>query len=367
MPDVFELVEKDVTEVLASRPESTVIVGLTRKGERRVEAFRSPGASHAPLPTESSIYEIGSVSKVFTTTILAELERQGALSLDDPVGKHLPSHLRLKPEIGAITIRQLATHSSGLPSMGKIHTEIAASETMGQTQPPFGAYTHYLRYKKEHLYADWENAELVYPTGENFLYCVMGMGTVGHILELVTGRPFEDLLREYICTPLGLPDTAYELSLEQVARIQRAYDSDGSPCPSWFHDVLMPQGGLRSTMNDLLTFAEAHFATDGPLTRAMARARESHLRLPEGTKWHGQVLDPPWKTELDHGLAWRRFDGRGNAVWHPGTTLFYHSGLAIDQDAQVGLVMLSTNRRTLADMGVLVAPYLNWFVGARTA
>jgi CubicO group peptidase (beta-lactamase class C family) len=184
----------------------------------------------------------------------------------------------------------------------------------------------------------------------------MGMGTVGHILELATDKTFDELLREIVAEPLGLSDTAYELSLDQVARIQRAYDSAGSPCPSWFHDVLMPQGGLRSTMTDMLTFAEAHLASDGPLVDAMARTRASHFTLPASAL--AVPLDPPWTDHIDHGLAWRRFDG---GVYHSGTTLFYQSGFAVDADSGVGLVMLSTSRDNLAYHGLLNPIFLQWF------
>lgn len=352
----MQSVERDAGEWLASRREASIIVGLTRNGVREVWAFRSPDAQFAPVPTESTIYEIGSVSKIYLATILAELERRGVLSLDDPISKWLPNGDRLKPEIGALTIRHLATHSSGLPSMGKRHTEIAASETMGQWQAPFGAYTHYLRYKKEHLYADWEDAEFIYPTGEGWLYCVMGMGTVGHILELATGQTFDELLREIVAEPLGLHDTAYELSLAQVARIQHAYTSDGAATPNWYHDVLMPQGGLRSTMTDMLTFAEAHLSNDGPLVDAMARTRESHYRLPASAL--EVPPDSPWTDEINHGLAWRLFDG---GACHSGTTLFYSTGFAVNADAGVGLVMLSTSYDNLAHHGVLNPIFLNWF------
>lgn len=199
----MESIERDAGEWLATRREASIIVGLTRNGAREVQAFRSPDAQFAPLPTESTIYEIGSVSKIYLATVLAELERRGVLSIEDPISKWLPNGDRLKPEIGALTIRHLATHSAGLQSSGKRHLEIQQSETMGQWLPPYGAYTHYLRYKKEHLYADWEDAEFIYPTGEGWLYCVMGMGTVGHILELATGQTFDELVREIVAEPLG--------------------------------------------------------------------------------------------------------------------------------------------------------------------
>jgi CubicO group peptidase (beta-lactamase class C family) len=352
-------IEAEAREYLATRSEATLIVGLSVMGERHILSFRSPGAKLAPLPEPDTIYEIGSVSKVYTTTILAALEGQGLLSLDDPISSYLPKSLRLPPQIAAITIRQLATHSSGLGSIGKEHEKIIAEESRG-TEPPYGAYTHYLRYRKEHLYADLENAELDYPTGQGWVYSIIGMGTLGHILELVTDTPYEGLLKETICEPLGLVDTGYTLSADQQRRVMTAYDSDGQPTPNWYHDVLLPQGGLRSTMTDMLTFAEAGIRASidsdaSNLAHALRRTREPHYRRPAGSDFVG----------MDHflqGLAWWGLEHpSGPAWWHGGTTLFYLSSLGIDEHAQVGCVALSSYRRSLLDIETFHTLQRNWF------
>ncbi|MEV0618741.1 serine hydrolase domain-containing protein [Nonomuraea sp. NPDC050404] len=231
IPALLAGIEADAEDYLSTRPEATLMIGLSLRGERHVRAFLAPGAEHARLPGAKTIYEIGSVSKVFLTTVLAALEGQGLIGLDDPIATHLPKDLRLPPEIASITIRQLATHSSGLGPVGKIHQRFIDEELRG-TESPFGTYTHYLRYKKEHLYADLENAELIYPKGQGWTYSVIGMGALGHILELVAAKPYEELLKETVCEPLGLTDTGYSLSAEQQGRVMYAYDRAGQPCPT---------------------------------------------------------------------------------------------------------------------------------------
>lgn len=355
-------IEQQAEEYVSTRPEATLVVGLSVQGERHVRTFTAPGAEHAPLPDAQSVYEIGSVSKVFSTTVLALLEDDGLIGLDDPIGAHLPKHLRLRDEIGSITIRQLATHSSGLGSVGKQHQKLIDEEMRG-TEPPFGCYTHYLRYKKEHLYSDLETAELEYPTGEGWLYSVLGMGTLGHILELVTGRPYEELLVERICEPLGLAGIRYTLTADQLSRVVYAYDGEGQPCPNWYHDVMLPQGGLRGTIADLLTFAEANIAAsveDDPskLSKAMRRARELHYALPEGFVPLGET-EP---ADFVQGLGWRGLERpTGRAWWHGGTTLFYLAGCGVDEHAQVGFAVLSSYRRSLLDRVVLHPLQQEWF------
>ncbi len=331
-------------------------------GQRHVRSFRAPGAEQAPVAEAASVYEIGSVSKLFEATVLALLEGEGLIALDDPISAHLPQHLRLRPEIASVTIRQLATHSSGFGSVGKLHQKLIDEEMRG-TEPPFGCYTHYLRYKKEHLYSDLETAELEYPTGEGWLYSVLGMGTLGHILELVAGKPYEELLIERVCDPLGLPDIRYTLSDDQVGRFVYAFDAQCQPLPNWYHDVMLPQGGLRGTIDDLLTFAEANIkasvdADDSPLSKAMRRTRELYFAPPE-------TYIPPGETEPPNfvqGLAWRGLPRpTGRAWWHAGTTLFYLAGCGVDEHARIGFAVLQSSRVSLVDRATLHPLQQEWF------
>jgi CubicO group peptidase (beta-lactamase class C family) len=360
--DVLNELAGQAEEYLSTRPEGTLVLGLSVNGERHVRSFRAPGVAHAPLPEAMSVYEIGSVSKVFSTTVLALLEGEGLIGLEDPISAHLPKHLRLPAEIGSITIRQLATHSSGFGSVGKLHQKLIDEEMRG-TEPPFGCYTHYLRYTKEHLYSDLESAELEYPTGQGWLYSVLGMGTLGHILELVTGQPYEELLVERVCRPLGLADIRYTLSDDQLSRVVYAYDGEGQPCPNWYHDVMLPQGGLRGTIADLLTFAEANITAsveqdDAPLSKAMRRTRELHFAAPETFIAAGET-EP---LSFVQGLGWRGLPRpTGRAWWHGGTTLFYLAGCGVDERAQVGFAILSSHRRSLVDRVALHPLQQEWF------
>ncbi|HVV75629.1 MAG TPA: serine hydrolase domain-containing protein [Mycobacteriales bacterium] len=357
--------EKEAQAYLAEHPESTISFGLSVEGERTVRYLRSADAEQVAMPDASSIYEIGSVSKIFTTSLFAVLEARGVLALEDPIGKHLPSHLNISPEVAAVTLRQLMTHTAGFVNTGKRHQEIQDSEGRG-TEPPWGFYTHYLRYKKEHLYSDLETAEFVYPPDEGYLYSVLGMGTLGHILELATGTPYLQLLDENICKPLGLTDIAYDLNPEQLERMVFAYDKLGQPCPNWYHDVMLPQGGLRGTVADLLTFAEANIKAsrepddDSELAAALRRAREVHWKAPDGYKLEGTDHAMPF----DCGLAWMAFrtaDPQRFNWYHGGTTLFYNAGLGAQPESGVGFAVLNSSRTGVVDAAQLFPMVLSWY------
>ena len=319
--------ENGAQEYCAERPESTFIAGLSARGKREILSFRSPDAELVPIPGPETIYEIGSFSKVYTTSVLAVLEAQGHISLEDPISKYVP--VDMPTDVAGITIRQLATHTSGLARVCKIFGKMAYEDYR----------TCYLRYRKEDLYEELRTVELAYPPGQGSEYSIIGMGTLGHILELVAGKPFEALLAETICEPLGLKDTGYELSDDQLSRVVRGYASDGEPMPSWYHDVLLPQGGLRSTMTDMLTFAEANLRNDGStLLKALSRTREHHVERSQAlTPIEG---GPKYSIQ---GLAWWGFETPKGTAWrHDGCTLYYQSSVSVCEPAAVALVALTS-------------------------
>ena len=352
---------------LAEHPEATISIAVSHQGMRGFRRLRSPDAQHVAVPNEGTLYEIASTSKVFMAAVLAVLDGRGVLGLDDPIVKHLPSGLQLSPAIGAITIRQLATHSSGLPDEGKAHLEIQESEHRG-TEPPWGYYTQYLRYTKELLYSDVETAELAYPTGQGHSYSVLGMGVLGHILELATGRGYEELLRELVTGPLGLRDLAYSLDKEQLSRVVYGYDKQGQPCPNWYWDVMLPQGGLRGSVVDMLTFAEATIAAHrepdtSELATALRRATEIHFVAPPGVCLPGTEVPLPFV----QGLAWMGFKTRDphRFNWcHTGTTLFYDALIGASPESGIGFAALYSSGTGIADAAEIHGLTMKWFFTA---
>lgn len=377
LDEVCAEIARGAGEHLSRTAESTVAVGLTFGGERHFLSFRSEEAELVELPVEDSVFEIGSVSKTYLGTVLAVLDQRGVVSIEDPIAKHLPNGAELRPEIGQLTLRQLATHSGGLPGTGQIHQGFLNEEIRGSSLPPLGITTHWLRYRKEHLYRDLETVEQLHPAGTGWFYSPMGMGTVGHILELATGRDYESLVREIVCEPLGLVDTAYTLSEDQQIRMVKAFFPHGQPAPPWYWDVMMPQGGLRSTMNDMLTFAEANIRAargedDSSLANAMRHARGLHLSLPKPQT--GSDEQSFWTNEIRHGLAWKHFEAPlDRSSTHTGITPFTHSFIALDDTSQVGCVLLSSafdNFNFMEPFSTIfgyepIAPrFLSWFRAA---
>ena len=333
-------------EYVSTRKELTLVLGLTRNGTRTVLPFRSPDAVHAPLPDERTIYEIGSFSKVFTTALLSVLVSQGVLSLDDTVDRFFPE-LDLKPEIAEITVFDLATHTSGLSGNGVVLARLVdEAVATGDVEK----FTYYADYTKAHLDEELRVAELVRPRGTGWEYSRTGLSMLGHILEVAAGEPYEPLVKRHICQPLGLTDTTYTLTPEQESRFVRGYDEDGTPSPIWYWDIMLPQGGLRSTMADMLTFVEANLADDGsPLTADLRRAQETEFAWPEGST----PAPAPYgsSAQFRQALGWWNLDsGHGPVTQHAGGTMSYQSFGALHRKTGTGLVALTSSAANLADI-----------------
>ena len=187
--DLKDRVAKLTEPYLAKRPNVALVIGLIQNGSEHVQGFggKSP-------PDRSTIYEIGSITKVFTAITLAKLVEDGRLKLDDPVSKCFPKDANIPTNI---TFKHLATHSSGLPRLPSNFFAV-----VGNSPNP------YILYKKEHLYEYFRTAKNLKTPGEPSGYSNLGFGLLGHALELCGGKPYGTLVPESVLTPLGMTNTS---------------------------------------------------------------------------------------------------------------------------------------------------------------
>src|SRR5262249_20556032 len=145
-------------------------------------------------PDEDTIFEIGSITKVFTGLLLAEMVERGLVKLDDPIQKYLPV-----PVPQEITLLHLATHTSGLPC------DPPGWKPRNNNNP-------FADYGTKELYAFLSSWRLEREIGTRYSYSNLGMGLLGHLLSLRVNMSFEDLVTRRICDPLGMDDTRIHLS-----------------------------------------------------------------------------------------------------------------------------------------------------------
>lgn len=304
-----------------------LVVGVVENGRPRVVAAGRRGGEGSPAPDGRTVFEIGSVSKVFTTTLLAEMVARGEVALDDPVRRFLPDSVRVPSRGGReITLLDLATATSGLP-------RLPGNLSPADRADPYADYT------ESRLYAFLSGYTLPRDPGAAYEYSNLGMGLLGHVLALRAGKPYEELVAERVLLPLGMRDTRIVPTPSMRERLAAGHRADLAPVGGWNFAVLAGAGGWRSTADDMLRFLAAQLSPPpGPLGRALAMAREP--RRPTG------------RPELRIGLGWHVVDRGGRSIaWHNGQTAGYHSFVGVDAASGAGVVVLGNSAAGIDDIG----------------
>ncbi len=293
-----------------------IVVGLVDPSGRRIVAYGTFDKDKRTVDGET-LFEIGSVTKVFTSLLLAEDVVRGDVKLDDPVAKYLPSDVKV-PERGGkkITLVDLATHTSGLP---RLPTNLNPKDP---TNP-------YADYSVKQLYEFLSTYELTRDIGSRYDYSNLGAGLLGVALARQAGTDYETLVRKRITGPLSMTSTAITLTSALQQRLAPGHDRRGERVPNWDLPALAGAGAIRSSANDMLTFVSANLGlTASPLATPMALMLKT--RRPTGVPG------------LEVALAWHisSRDGR-EIVWHNGGTGGYRSFIGFDPKARIGVVVLS--------------------------
>lgn len=322
--------DAEIRKILAARlgAENSgigIVAGVIDASGRRIVSYGSLARNDSRHLDGGTVFEIGSITKVFTSLLLMDMARKGEVALTDPVAKFLPANVKVPERAGRkITLADLSTQSSGLPGL-------IPNNNPADPDNPFADYT------VEQLYDFLGSFQLARDIGSRYEYSNVGVGLLGHALSLRAGMSYEDLVRSRICGPLGMPDTRVTLTAGMKARLAVGHGATLDAAKNWDIPTLAGAGALRSTANDMLTFLAANLGyTRTPLAQAMAD--EVSIRRP---------AIPP---DIEIAYGWHVQNKEGNSIiWHNGGTGGYRSYLGYDPKSRTGVVVL-TNIST--DAGV---------------
>jgi len=320
------LVQSIIDERVASHRTMGIVVAVLEKGKPpRISSAGVSGIAGLPL-SANTLFEIGSISKVFTGALLEEMVSRGEVKLDDPISKYLPKTVRVPSRNGKqITLLDLATQSSGLPRLPG-------------NMKPSNVANPYADYSVAQLYEFLSGYTLTRDVGEKYEYSNLGVGLLGHVLALRAGKSYGELLKERILAPLGMFDTGIELSPAMKARMAQGFDSRGTPVPLWDLPTLAGAGALRSTANDMLRFLAANLdSTSTPLGPVLARGRKPH-----------RDADRPGNSI---GLAWHIVNVFGTPVtWHNGGTGGFRTFIGLNEERHHGVIVLTNSNQSPDDI-----------------
>lgn len=278
--------------------------------------------------TAESIFEIGSISKVFTTLILAQVMQEHNISLDDKAEQYLPEGMTLPQYKGrGIVIRDLVTHTSGLPSLpDNMFPEDSSN--------PYADYT--LGELKKYL----SDATLNRAPGSQFEYSNMGLALVGHIVETVTGNEYEQLVIDRITGPLKMDDTIIKITAADSSRLARGH-AQGKTVANWDLSVFEGAGALRSTGNDMMIFLNAQMGllkTD--LYPSMKKTQQPLFDIDQGLNQQTDKI----------GMGWFYSTDKDTIIWHSGGTGGYRAFIGINKETGSGAVVLSNTTLDISDL-----------------
>jgi D-alanyl-D-alanine-carboxypeptidase/D-alanyl-D-alanine-endopeptidase len=311
-------IHKILTDRLGSQSEKAgIVVGIIEPAGRRIVAVGSyEKNSQRPLDG-NTVFEIGSITKVFTSLLLADMAQRGEVALTDPVAKYLPSGVKMPERAGReITLEDLSRHRSSLPRL---------PTNLNEGADPENPYAHY---SVKQLYEFLSGYKLPRDIGAEFEYSNLGGGLLGHVLALAAGTDYETLIRKRICEPIGMRSTSITLSEDMKSRLATGHNDRFEPTPNWDLVTLAGAGALRSTANDMLLFLAAQLQSDrSSLKKAIAATQ---------AKWM------PAGPGMEIGMGWLKRPAKDSAViWHNGGTGGYRSFAGFDLKAKTGVVVLS--------------------------
>jgi CubicO group peptidase (beta-lactamase class C family) len=303
-----------------------LIVALVDREHTGYAAFGKTALTGGETVTQRTVWEIGSITKVFTSLALADMVVRGEVGLDDPIQRYLPAGVSAPERNGKpITLRLLAAQRSGLPRMPGNFA-------------PRDPGNPYVDYDSTRMFSFLGGYALTRDPGAQYEYSNLGVGLLGTLLARKDGVSWEAMLQRRVLGPLGMSSTMVRLTPDAEARLARG-SAGGQPASNWDLDAFAGAGALRSTAEDMVRFLTAAMGLRStPLDSAFRLSEQPQFdagspAMRIGLGWH--LLQRP-----DHQI-----------VWHNGGTGGYRSFAGFDPVRKLGVVVLGNSTVGVDDIG----------------
>lgn len=305
-----------------------LIVGVVRGERVFIKGFGKKSKEGGDAPDAQTIYELASIGKIFTTSAAQILAERGEISFDDSIDNYLNPTVKICEKAKNITLGQLATHTSGLPSF----PESFIPKIKDELNP-------YKDLTRSDLYDYLATCENLGEAGK-FDYSNLGMGVLGHILELKTGKSYEAIVKDEIVNRLEMKNTTIALSAEQQKLLAQGYNEQGNPNPVWEDSVLTGAGSFLSNAEDMTKFIRANFdASRSEISGSLLKTHEKQTGGETGLGWHY------------YSRFFAVLTDEENVIWHNGGAGGYASFIAINKRTKSGVIVLSNTTDDVTSLG----------------
>lgn len=265
---------------------------------------------------KESVFEIGSISKVFNAVLFSHHIHEKKVAVDDPLIPLLPFEVKQSPEGGdQVTLKMLANHSSGLP---RLPLNIMPQLMWNQTNP-------YKDYTKKFIIEYFtDQMVLENKPGTTYSYSNLGAGTLGYLMTEISKMSYEELLNHYIFDPLDMTKSSIYLSDYDESEVVNGCTPKGTKADNWeFTDAMAGMGAIKSTVVDMEKFVRKNMEGNAvyELTHQPTFVIDDKMKV--GLGWHLKTAD-------DRTI-----------IWHNGGTGGYTSCLTIDKENKKAILALS--------------------------
>jgi serine-type D-Ala-D-Ala carboxypeptidase/endopeptidase len=337
-----------------NKTNAAIVVGLVDPNGTQFYGYGNISNANPTIVDKDTIFAIGSITKVFTTILLADMVDRGLVNLDDPIEKYLPTSVKVPTYNGQkITLENLATHTSGLSEFPSSHC-VSNFNGTDDDEDSIQARLFFIEcdknYTFDQLYQDLSNTTLIREPGLKFEYSTFGISLLGHILALKSGMSYDQLVEERILNVLGMNSTSIVLSDAQKSRLAIGH-LNSQELPFWNTSrPIAPAGGLHSSVADMLKFASANLGLiDTKINDAM---KESHIIIHDSRL--GKAFSNNYTAYVS--LGWIIATNFGiQIVEHNGETADgYNSFIALNISKDKGIVIIASASNIDIDVANIV-------------
>lgn len=305
---------KEIAEIIFSKTKNLpnnaqLSIAVIQNGKADYYGVIRNDETIRPIENQNEIFEIGSITKVFTSTVLASLVKDKEIKLTDEINAFYP--FGFKDNI-KITFESLANHTSGL-------ARLPENLDLANTTNPYKSYG-----KNEIEYYLKNLLKLDDEPFKSYAYSNLGTGLLGYTLGISQKTTFQELLQKKVFDKYGMKNS-YTTSENLGNRLVKGMDKNGNIVSNWDFDVLFGCGGILSTTEDLVKFTHAQF---DPTNKDLELTRKPTFEINEGFKI---------------GLGWHILKSKNgyDLYWHNGGTGGYSSSITIDIENKKAIIILS--------------------------
>ncbi|MGB8165843.1 MAG: serine hydrolase domain-containing protein, partial [Nitrososphaeraceae archaeon] len=333
--EISAQVKSFIFDQIVNKSKAAIAIGFVDPDGTKIFSFGNMSTAHNIPVNQNTFFNIGSITKTFTTLLLADMVKQGIVNLNDPVEKFLPPSVKVPQFNGKkITLEDLADHTSGLPEWP---SNVWLNNTVGDINP---------NYNVTQLYQALSDTKLTREPGSEVQYSSFGIGLLGHILSLESdGISYEELVKDRILDVLGMNDTKIALSQNETNnRFSVGHLGGKEIITPRIPTILADSGAFRSTAPDMLKYVSANL---GLIHTKLDDAMQlGHLIR------HTSIIANPMNYSEYRGLGWRVLTNFGTeTITHTGAINGWNAFAGFIPTKQVGIIAMCSCDSTDADMG----------------